>query len=104
MIPFLFELARAILGLFQVVLVVYVVISLLVAFDIVSRRNQFIGSVWEFCRRIADPVLRPLRRLIPPIANVDLSVFVVLLALSLISNPSRDDLLAWLERLLRGGP
>lgn len=104
MIHLLFDLCRAILGLFQVVLVAYVVISWLFAFDIVSRGNQFVGSVWEFCRRVADPVLRPFRRLIPPIAGVDLSVLVVLLALSLISNPNQDDLLSWLENLLRGGP
>ena len=81
MIPILFELIRAILGLVQVVLIIYVVISWLFAFDIVSRRNQFVYSIYEFTRRVSDPILRPLRRLIPPIAGVDLSVLVLLLIL-----------------------
>lgn len=98
MIHILFELIRAILGLAQVVLIVYVVISWLYAFDVVSRRNQVVASIWEFTSRLSDPMLRPLRRLIPPIAGVDLSVLVLLLALYLL----QTEVTWWLERLLLG--
>ncbi len=98
MIPILFELIRAILGLIQVVLIVYVVISWLFAFDIVSRRNQLVYSVFEFTRRVSDPILRPLRRLIPPIGGVDLSVLVLLLVLWLLQN----EVTYWLEGMLAG--
>jgi YggT family protein len=98
MIHIIFELIRALLGLMQVVLIVYVVISWLYAFDVVSRRNAFVNSVWEFTRRISDPILRPLRRLIPPIAGVDLSVLVMLLILWLL----QTEVTWWLERLLLG--
>jgi len=98
MIHILFELIRAILGLMSVVLIVYVVISWLYAFDIVDRRNQFIRSTWEFCARVTDPLLRPLRRLIPPIAGVDLSVLVLLLLISLLQH----EVTYWLEGVLLG--
>ncbi|MBY0569185.1 MAG: YggT family protein [Hyphomonadaceae bacterium] len=98
MIPILFELIRAILGLVQVVLIIYVVISWLFAFDIVSRRNQFVYSIYEFTRRVSDPILRPLRRLIPPIAGVDLSVLVLLLILWLL----QAEVSYWLEGMLTG--
>jgi YggT family protein len=98
MIHILFELIRAILGLIQVVLIVYVVISWLYAFDIVDRRNQFVRTVWEFCSRLSDPLLRPLRRFIPPVAGVDLSVLVLLLVLWLV----QTEVTWWLERLLLG--
>jgi YggT family protein len=81
-----------------VVLIVYVVISWLYAFDVVSRRNAFVNTVWQFTSRISDPMLRPLRRLIPPIAGVDLSVLVLLLVIWLL----RDEVSWWLERLLIG--
>lgn len=100
MIHIIFELIRAILGLITVVLIVYVVISWLYAFDVVSRRNAFVASVWEFTRRLSDPMLRPLQRLIPPIAGVDLSVLVLLLIVWLL----RDEVSYWLEGVLRGGP
>jgi YggT family protein len=98
MIHILFELIRAILGLIQVILIVYVVISWLYAFDIVSRRNAFVNAVWEFTRRLSDPLLRPLRRIIPPIAGVDLSVIVLLLILWLL----QAEVSYWLEALLVG--
>lgn len=96
----LFRLVDAIVQLFVVVLIVYVVISWLYAFDIVSRRNQFVYSVYEFARRITDPVLRPLRRIIPPIAGVDLSVLVLILGIQLLLLP----LWWWLYGVLIGTP
>ncbi len=98
MIHILFELIRAILGLISIVLIIYVVISWLYAFDVVDRRNAFIRSVWEFTNRVSDPMLRPLRRLIPPIAGVDLSVLVLLLIIWLL----RDQVSWWLEGVLLG--
>ena len=99
MIGILFDIIHAILGLFIVVLIIHVVISWLYAFDVVSRRNQFVSSIWAFTSALTDPVLRPLRRLIPPIAGVDLSVLVLVLGLAIF----RDSVLPWLERLLVGG-
>jgi YggT family protein len=98
MIHILFELIRAILGLIQIVLIVYVVISWLYAFDIIDRRNQFVRTVWEFCSRLTDPLLRPLRRLIPPIAGVDLSVLILLLVIWLLQN----EVTYWIEGMLLG--
>lgn len=98
MIGIIVDIAQAILGLLIVVLIVHVVISWLYAFDIVSRRNDIIAGVWRFTSAITDPVLRPLRRMIPPIAGVDLSVMVLILILILL----RDSVLPWLHALLVG--
>jgi YggT family protein len=98
MIPILFDVIRAILGLIQVVLIVYVVISWLFAFDIVGRRNAFVNALWEFTSRVTDPMLRPLRRIIPPIAGVDLSVLVLLLILWVL----QDQVSYWIEGMLLG--
>jgi len=98
MIHIIFEVIRAILGLISLVLIIYVVISWLYAFDVVNRRNQLVGSIWQFCRAVTDPLVRPLRRIIPPIAGVDLSVMVLLLIVYLL----QADVSWWLERLLLG--
>lgn len=100
MIHIIFEIIRALLGLVSVVLIVYVVISWLYAFDVVSRRNAFVGSVWEFTKRLSDPILNPFRRLIPPIAGVDLSTMILLILIFIL----RDNVSYWLEGVLLGGP
>jgi YggT family protein len=100
LIAILFGLIDTILALVIVILIVFVVISWLFAFDIISRRNAFIYSIYEFCRRLTDPILRPLRRVIPPIGGVDLSVLVLLLLIQLVRQ-----LLPWLHGVLTGsGP
>ncbi len=91
MIDILYQIVHTLLGLIIVVLIIHVVISWLVAFEIVSRRNPMIESVWRFTTAITNPMLRPLRRLIPPIAGVDLSVLVLVLVLALL----RDSVLPW---------
>ncbi len=99
MIPAILHLLDAILALVLVVLIIHVVLSWLFAFDIVSRRNQFIGAIFEFTTRLTNPLLRPLRRLIPPIAGVDLSVLVLLLLIQFLR-----ELLPWIGGLLIGSP
>ena len=43
-------------------------------------------SVWQLLRRVTDPVLLPLRRLIPPVGGVlDLSPLIVIVVVQLIS-------------------
>lgn len=100
LLSIIFGFIDTILGLLIAVLIVYVVISWLYAFDVVSRRNAFVNAVWEFCRRLTDPILKPIRRLIPPIAGVDLSVLLLILVIQLLRQ-----LLPWLLGVLTGhGP
>jgi YggT family protein len=99
MINILYQLIHTVLGLLVVVLIVHVVLSWLFAFDIVSRRNELVSGIWRFTSAITEPMLRPLRRLIPPIAGVDLSVLVLLLIIMLV----RDSVLPWLVNMLVGG-
>ncbi len=95
LLSIIFGFVDAILGLVIAVLIVLVVISWLFAFDVVSRRNGFVNAVYEFCRRLTDPMLRPIRRIIPPIAGVDLSVLILILLIQLIRQ-----LLPWLLGVL----
>ena len=99
LIHLIFELVRIVLRLLNVVLIVHVVLSWLFAFEIVSRRNTFVSSIFEFTSRLIEPLVRPLRRLIPPIAGVDLSVLVLLVGIWFA-----EQLTYWLESVLRGGP
>ncbi len=78
--PFLW-LFGAIVQLIVIVLIVNAVISWLLAFEIVSRRNAFVAQIWDFTQRVTDPFLKPLRRIIPPIGGMDLSPIVLILGL-----------------------
>ena len=101
LIDIIFQLFRAVLGLAIAVLIIYVVIGWLFAFDIVSRSNGVIYSIYDFARRLSEPMVKPFRRFIPVINGVDLSVLVLLLVLSFLQGP----ISYWLQGLLTGrGP
>lgn len=70
-------------------LVVWVVIasaiaSWLVAFGVVNTRNQFIRMVVDTLFRLTEPLLRPIRRMLPNLGGVDISPVVLLVGLYFI--------------------
>lgn len=66
-------------------LLIYIVIaqailSWLVAFNVINTHNQFVRSVLVGLDRLLDPMLRPIRRVIPDLGGIDLSPMVLILA------------------------
>ena len=82
-----------VLQLVWLVFLVMIIMSWLIAFNIVNTRNQFVSQVWRFLNQITDPILRPIRRVLPPFGGMDLSpliVFIVIFFLqNLINNAAR---------------
>jgi YggT family protein len=67
------------LTLYVYILVAAAVMSWLVAFNVVNPRNQFVAMVGEFLYRITEPVLRPIRNLLPNLGGIDISPLVVII-------------------------
>ncbi|WP_240006206.1 YggT family protein [Pseudaquidulcibacter saccharophilus] len=67
-----------ILGLYWYVILIDVILSWLIAFDVVNTRNKFIGTIADVTNRLTAPVLNPLRRIIPPVGGLDLSPLVLI--------------------------
>ncbi len=98
MIHLIFELFRALCGLVITLLIVHAVLSWLIAFQMVNRRNQIVSMLWDFTTRLSQPLLRPFRQLIPPISGMDLSVMVAIFILYFLRGPVSY----WLEGVLYG--
>ena len=78
--PFI-ALILLLLELYQWVVIVAVVASWLVVFNVVNVSNQFIRSVLRALDALTEPVFRQVRRIIPPIGGLDLSPLIVLIAI-----------------------
>ena len=63
------------------ILIIGAVLSWLVAFDVVNRNNRFIYMVGDFCYRLTEPALRPIRNILPNMGGIDLSPLVLILLL-----------------------
>ena len=57
------------------------IMSWLVAFGVINVRNQFIRVVVDLLYRLTEPVLRPIRRILPNLGGVDISPVILLLGL-----------------------
>ena len=74
----LFNFISLLLTLYIYILVAAAVMSWLIAFNVVNPRNQFVAMVGEFLYRITEPVLRPIRRLLPNMGGIDISPLIVI--------------------------
>jgi YggT family protein len=64
---------------YLILIIVAVVMSWLLAFDVINRRNLFALRVVQFLSALTEPVFRLVRRVIPPIGGFDLSPMIVAL-------------------------
>ena len=72
------------LNIYMWVVIAAVILSWLVAFNVVNTRHPFVSSVAEFLFRITEPALRPIRNLLPNLGGIDISPIILLLAVMLI--------------------
>ena len=65
-------------------IIIGVVMSWLVAFNVINLQNQFVYSVYSSLNGIVEPMLKPIRRFLPDMGGIDISPIVLLLAISFI--------------------
>lgn len=75
-----------VLNLYQWVIIVAALFSWLYAFNVVNPRNQVVAMIGDMLYRLTEPVLRPIRQIMPNLGGLDLSPVVVLLLIFLIQN------------------
>lgn len=78
--PFI-NLIDSILGIYSLLLFCYVIIFYLLLFKIINPYSQFVIKLNRFLAKIFEPVLAKIRRYIPPLGNVDISIIVLFLAI-----------------------
>ena len=75
-----------VLDLYIWLLIAAAVLSWLVAFNVINARTQFVAMVGDFLYRITEPVLRPIRNMLPSLGGIDVSPVVVILVIILIKD------------------
>jgi len=73
-----------ILSILVIVIFVSVVLSWLIAFNVVNPHNQLVNAIWRFTSALTEPLLRPIRRFVPPLGGMDLSPLILLLVVYFI--------------------
>jgi YggT family protein len=74
------------LQLYVYVLIAGAVLSWLIAFNVVNTRSPFVNMVGTLLYQLTEPVLRPVRRVLPAMSGLDLSPIVVILIIFFIQS------------------
>ena len=84
---------RSLLTIILIVLDIYIwlliasaILSWLIAFNVINTRNQFVGMVGDFLWKITEPVLRPIRAIMPNLGGIDLSPVILILLIILLKD------------------
>ena len=75
-----------IINLFQFVLIIYIILTWLVNFNIINTSNRFVYNILDALYRLCEPSLNFVRRYLPTFGAIDLSPIVVYLALWFIKS------------------
>ena len=82
----LLEVILIALQLYTYLIVASAILSWLVAFNVVNTRNDFVRSIWNFLDAVTEPVLRPIRNILPNLGGVDISPIILILLIIFIQN------------------
>jgi YggT family protein len=74
------------LQLYTYLIIASAILSWLVAFNVINTRNDFVRAVWNFLDAVTQPVLRPIRNILPNLGGVDISPIILILLIIFIQN------------------
>jgi YggT family protein len=77
----LYWLITTVIDLFVWIIILQVILSWLIAFNVVNTQNRFVYLVGDFLYRVTEPVLRPIRRILPNLGGIDLAPLALILLL-----------------------
>ena len=64
--------------------IVQFVLSLLISFNVVNLHNNFVAAVWQAVGALLDPLLAPIRRIMPHTGAIDFSPMVLIILLKIV--------------------
>ncbi|HEY1431377.1 MAG TPA: YggT family protein [Stellaceae bacterium] len=75
------QLVSTVISIYIWLLIAQAVLSWLVAFGIVNRYNRVVATIGDFLWRVTEPLLRPIRRVLPDLGGIDISPVILILLL-----------------------
>lgn len=70
------------LNIYLLLIIARIILSWLVSFNVVNLRNPIIGQIYSAIHMLTEPVMAPVRRIIPPIGGLDLSPILIFLIIN----------------------
>lgn len=73
-----------ILDLYWWIVIAMIIMSWLISFNVINTRNAFVEGLWRVLNQLTEPVLRPIRKIMPNISGLDLSPIILFIIIFFI--------------------
>lgn len=77
----LFQILLLILDVVWFVIIVQIIMSWLINFQVLNLYQPIVAQIWQGLNRLLEPLYGPLRRLLPDTGGLDLAPLILLLAI-----------------------
>jgi YggT family protein len=77
----LIQIILLILDVVWFIVIVHVIMSWLINFNVLNRNQPLVWQIWTGLERLLEPLYAPIRRLLPSMGGLDLSPLILLVAL-----------------------
>jgi len=82
----IFLLVDSVINIYIWLIIINVILSWLVAFNVLNTQNRFVFSVLDTTYKLTDPALNKIRRFIPTFGSIDISPVILILLLIFLRN------------------
>ena len=82
----IYNVVTILLNLYLWVIIVSVILSWLLSFGVINSHNPFVSNVGHFLFKVTEPVLAPIRKVLPDFGGIDLSPILLILAIYFIQD------------------
>jgi YggT family protein len=75
-----------ILQLYTYVIIIVAIMSWLIAFNVINVYNDVVRTIWNALNAITEPLLKPIRNILPTMGGLDISPVILLLLIFLVQD------------------
>jgi YggT family protein len=80
----LLQIVDLLISVVMTIVIAQFVLYLLLTFNVVSMQSGFVASLWSGLNALLEPVLRPIRRIMPNTGAMDFSPMVLIVLLNIV--------------------
>ena len=84
MLIVIIDIINILINVIVMVVIVQFILSLLIMFNVISMRNAAVASIYSSLNMVLDPLLAPIRRILPATGALDFSPIVLLVGLQIL--------------------
>jgi YggT family protein len=75
-----------ILQLYTYVIIIVAIMSWLIAFNVINVYNDVVRTIWNALNAVTEPLLKPIRNILPAMGGLDISPVILLLLIFLLQD------------------